>query len=133
MVYEVEIEGTLPTLNDRKIAIRLDKENEYRAWRDGKIQEIVSCFANAPKFVGPVYVGVVWVRPDMFRNHRIVSYARSFIVCALRRAGVIRDEFFQFDDVINLDFFFNARDPRTVIRVADNLDELYAHQESRYA
>lgn len=133
MVYEVEIEGTLPTFSDYLDTYVLHGRRMALMKRDRMIENLVPLFRIPPNFDGHAYVGIVWIRPNSKEDQQSVSYAKTLILIALQRAGVVIDDLFRIADPIDLGFFFNARAPRTIIRIADSLDELYAHQESRYA
>lgn len=133
MVYEVEIEGTLPTFGEWANEGFLYGRIKALKKRESMIESLIPLFADLPKFDGHAYIGIVWVRPDSKEKQSSVCYAKTLILSALRRASIVRSDYSLLTDLIDLGFLFNARNPRTIVCIADSLDELYAHQESRYA
>lgn len=126
MLYEVEIPGDLPTLLDHARARTAHNVYEL-AMRT--IRKIAKHLKHAPTFDGHVYVGFYWVRQNPGVSADDVVYSKSCIINALRRQGVIGEKCLCFST--DLGFRTNARDPRTVIYVADTEDELIAAARDR--
>lgn len=126
MLYEVEIPGELPTLLDHARARTAHRAYEL-AMRT--IRMVKDYLEGAPAFSGHVHVGFFWVRQNPGVAADDVVYSKSCIIDALRRQGVIGEKCLCFST--DLGFRMNARDPRTVVYIADTEEELIAAARDR--
>ena len=125
MVYEVEIEGTLPTYGDFFLSYREDDMMESLALVDNTLKKLIPYFTDMPKLIGDVYTGIVWIRPEMRIRQSSVGYSRKLIMTALNRAALNKGCPMSFRGCYDLGFLFSARSPRTIVLVSNNQDELF--------
>lgn len=119
MLYTVEIPGKLPTLIDHARAKVTHSIGELDARTEKKI---AACLKDAPAFDDHVYVGVYWVRADAAASLDEVAYAKPHILDALRSVGAVKQSKMCF--LTDLGFRVNSRNPRTIVCVADTLEEI---------
>lgn len=125
MVYEVEIKGTLPTFRDYLDAYALLGRRRALLKRERLIERLITLFSSLPRFGRRAHIGIVWIRPNSKENQQSVSHAKVLILTALRRAGVVKDDFLRVADPIDLGFMYSALSPRTIVLISDDEDELF--------
>lgn len=124
MIYTLEIPGTLPTLNQY---VNAERTNRFAAAKiKRKTQETIMWqMLGHPVFEGHVYVAFTWIRPDMKSDKDNVAFAKKFILDALQEAGVIKNDSWRMCTPFDLGFKVNKDNPRTIVRIADTLEEIY--------
>lgn len=121
MIYEAVIPGALPTLH-KYARVSRSERNLLSIDTDLRIRE---AFERAPSFSGRAYIGFQWIRPNMRATAEESTFARGFIIDALKQAGIIRKDKVCF--YADLCFMVNSRNPRTVVCIADSEAELLDH------
>lgn len=124
MIYTVEFTGVLPTFNQYSAlerTNRLKAAEVKRQVQDGLLRQMT----DAKSFNGHVYVGFVWIRPDMRYDKDNVAFAKKFILDALQEAHVIKNDSWRMCTPFDLGFKVNSDNPRTIVRIADTLEEIY--------
>lgn len=124
MIYTVEFAGVLPTFNQYsglERTNRLKAAEVKRQVQDGLLRQMT----DAKSFNGHVYVGFVWIRPDMRYDKDNVAFAKKFILDALQEAHVIKNDSWRMCTPFDLGFKVNKDNPRTIVRIADTLEEIY--------
>lgn len=123
MIYALDIPGKLPTLNeysDAERACRYKGSGLKRRTQAG----IRALCAGAPRFDGHVYVGFAWVRPDRRCDKDNVAFAKKFVLDALQEAGVIKRDSWNLCTPYDHSFRVNPNNPRTVVVVGDDPEEV---------
>lgn len=124
MIYTLEIPGTLPTLNQYVDAERTNRFIAAKLKRD--TQEYISWLTlGHPVFHSHVYVAFTWIRPDMRCDKDNVAFAKKFVLDALQEAGVIENDSWRMCTPFDLGYKVNKKHPRTIVRIADTLEEIY--------
>lgn len=124
MIYTVEFTGVLPTFNQYSAlerTNRLKAAEVKRQVQDGLLRQMT----DAKSFNGHVYVGFVWIRPDMRYDKDNVTFAKKFILDALQEAHVIKNDSWRMCTPFDLGYKVNKQNPRTIVRIADTLEEIY--------
>lgn len=134
LVYEVEIEGTLPTYVDYEFVWADRGLKAARAQRERAIERIVSCIEkleDLKKIDRKAYIGIIWIRPEMNLRQEAVGYAKRIVESALIRAGVIDPG--HIHEFYDLGFAFSAHRPRTIVLITDDQDEILSRMGFIYA
>lgn len=124
MIYTLEIPGTLPTLNKYVEAERTNRFMAAKLKRETQ-EQIAWLTLGHPIFDGHVYIAFTWIRPDMRSDKDNVAFAKKFILDALQEAGVIKNDSWRMCTPFDLGFKVNKDNPRTIVRIADTLEEIY--------
>lgn len=124
MIYTLEIPGTLPTLNRYIETERTNRFIAAKLKRDTQ-EQIAWLTLGHPVFDGHVYVAFTWIRPDMRSDKDNVAFAKKFILDALQEAHVIKNDSWRMCTPFDLGFKVNKDNPRTIVRIADTLEEIY--------
>lgn len=124
MIYTFEIPGILPTLNQYVDAERTNRFMAAKLKR-GTQEQIEWLTLGHPIFDGHVYVAFTWIRPDMRSDKDNVAFAKKFILDALQEAGVIKNDSWRMCTPFDLGYKVNKQNPRTIVRIADTLEEIY--------
>lgn len=124
MIYTFEIPGTLPTLNQY---VDMERTNRFVAAKAKRAtqDEILWSLMGHPEFDGHVYIAFTWVRPNMRNDKDNVAFAKKFILDALQEAGVIKNDSWRMCTPFDLAFKLNKDNPRTIVTIADTLEEIY--------
>lgn len=123
------IPGTLPTLNEyvsRERAHRMIAAKLKRSTQDEIMWAIKA--HKLPRFDSHVYVGFVWIRPDMRADKDNVAFAKKFILDALQEMGVIKRDSWKLCTPYDLDYAVNKNNPRTVVIIADSYEEMMGRE-----
>lgn len=124
MIYTVEFTGVLPTFNQYSAlerTNRLKAAEVKRQVQDGLLRQMT----DAKSFNGHVYVGFVWIRPDMRYDKDNVAFAKKFILDALQEAHVIQNDTWRLCTPFDLGYKINKSNPRTIVYVSDRFEEIH--------
>lgn len=124
MICTLEIQGTLPTLNQYVNAERTSRFVAAKIKRETQ-DAIMWQMLGHPVFKGHVYVAFTWIRPDMRSDKDNVAFAKKFVLDALQEAGVIKNDSWRMCTPFDLGYKVNKQNPRTIVRIADTLKEIY--------
>lgn len=124
MIYTFEIPGILPTLNQY---VDVERTNRFVAAKVKRETQdtILWSLMGHPSFDGHVYVAFTWVRPNAKCDKDNVAFAKKFILDALQEAHVIKNDSWRMCTPFDLGYKVNKQNPRTIVRIADTLEEIY--------
>lgn len=120
MMQEFEIPGQLPNLNDYTTACRSNRQAGNRMKKE--VQERVGWAIKAAhlKPMGKVDVYFTWVEPDMRRDKDNVRFAAKFILDALVKMQIIKNDGWRNVGELSDRYMVNKDNPRVIVRLEES-------------